>query len=133
MEIDKLINNIKSETHGFYVIETSSNNLKIIEKNIKNIFFNKQYEIDTSFMNLMPEENAKFIFQLSVPLEIAIQRNSLRTKFGKETEAEIKQRFAINSEAQFLGDNYHTIDATQPFEMVLKQVIKELWHSDNWR
>ena len=78
-------------------------------------------------------ENAKFIFQLSVPLEIAIQRNSLRTKFGKETEAEIKQRFAINSEAQFLGDNYHTIDATQPFEMVLKQVIKELWHSDNWR
>ncbi len=61
MEIDKLINNIKSETHGFYVIETSSNNLKIIEKNIKNIFFNKQYEIDTSFMNLMPEENAKFI------------------------------------------------------------------------
>ena len=61
MEINKLINNIKSESHGFYIIETPSINLEVIEDNIKNIFFNKQYEIDTSFYILAPEDSAKFI------------------------------------------------------------------------
>ncbi len=61
MEINKLITKIKSESHGFYIIETPSLNLDAIEENIKNIFFQKQYEIETSFTNLTIEETAKYI------------------------------------------------------------------------
>jgi hypothetical protein len=61
MEINQIITKIKSESHGFYIIETPSFNLDLIEEGIKNIFYEKQYEIDTSFINLVAEENAKYI------------------------------------------------------------------------
>lgn len=77
-------------------------------------------------------KQAKFIFQLSVPLEVAIQRNSLREKFGKETEDELRERFIINSDAKFLGENYNMIDASVSFDRVLKEVTDQLWHSKNW-
>jgi len=75
---------------------------------------------------------AKFIFHLSVPLEVAIDRNRLRVKFGKETEEELAERFHLNSHAKFLGENYFKIDATPPFETVLKQITRELWFSGDW-
>ena len=77
-------------------------------------------------------QQAKFIFQLSVPLEVAIQRNDLRTKFGKETEAEIRDRFAVNSGVKFLGENYHIVDATPSSEKVYNRVADELWFSEDW-
>tara|TARA_Y100000768_G_C23954325_1_gene671915 strand:+ start:225 stop:1010 length:786 start_codon:yes stop_codon:yes gene_type:complete len=61
MEIDQIIQNIKSEHHGFFIIETPTYNLETIEEKIKNIFYQKRYEIDTSFINLIPEDGAKSI------------------------------------------------------------------------
>ena len=61
MEINQVITKIKSENHGFYIIETSSFNLDAIEECIKNSFYEKQYEIDTSFINLAAEEGTKNI------------------------------------------------------------------------
>ena len=77
-------------------------------------------------------KQAKFIFQLSAPLEVAIHRNSLRKKFGKETEDELRERFIINSDAKFLGENYNMIDASVSFDRVLKEVTEQLWYSKNW-
>jgi DNA polymerase III gamma/tau subunit len=61
MEINQVITKIKSESHGFYIIETSSFNLDAIEECIKNSFYEKQYEIDTSFINLAAEDGTKHI------------------------------------------------------------------------
>ena len=61
MEINQVITKIKSENHGFYIIETSSFNLDAIEECIKNSFYEKQYEIDTSFINLAAEDGTKHI------------------------------------------------------------------------
>ena len=77
-------------------------------------------------------KQAKFVFQLSVPLEVAIHRNNLRNKFGKETEDELRERFTVNSEAKFLGENYHIIDASASFDTVRKEVADKLWYSKNW-
>ena len=77
-------------------------------------------------------KQAKFVFQLSVPLEVAIHRNNLRNKFGKETEDELRERFSVNSEAKFLGENYHIIDASASFDTVQKEVTDKLWYSKNW-
>ena len=62
MQINKIINTIKSESSGFYLLEvTNADNISTIEDEILNCFFERQYEIDTSFINLQPEVNTKFI------------------------------------------------------------------------
>lgn len=76
---------------------------------------------------------AMFIFHLFVPLEVALNRNRLRVKFGKESEQELTERFLLNSDAKFLGDNYNMIDASPPLETVLKQIIRGLWFSREWK
>ena len=62
MQINKIINTIKSESNGFYLLEvTNTETISTIEDQILNSFYERQYEIDTSFINLQPEENTKFI------------------------------------------------------------------------
>ena len=62
MQINKIINTIKSESKGFYLLEvTNADTISTIEDEILNCFYEKQYEIDTSFIILQPEENTKFI------------------------------------------------------------------------
>jgi len=62
MQINKIINTIKSESSGFYLLEvTNADTISTIEDEILNCFYERQYEIDTSFINLQPEENTKFI------------------------------------------------------------------------
>ena len=76
---------------------------------------------------------ANIIFHLSVPLEIAIDRNNKRDKIDKETEDELRERFLLNSDATFLGEDYNFIDATVPFKNVLLQVTDAIWHSKTWK
>ena len=62
MQIDKVVNTIKSESCGFYLLETTnSESISYLEEQILNSFYEKQYEIDTSFIILEPEEKSKFI------------------------------------------------------------------------
>ena len=62
MQINKIISTIKSESSGFYLLEvTNTDTISTIEDQILNSFYEKQYEIDTSFINLQPEENTKLI------------------------------------------------------------------------
>ena len=71
---------------------------------------------------------ADAIFHLSVPFNISIERNNNRVKFGKETEEELRQRFALNENARFLADEYNFIDATLPFREVTTQVSQSIWN-----
>tara|TARA_Y100001936_G_C15764860_1_gene503143 strand:- start:400 stop:720 length:321 start_codon:yes stop_codon:yes gene_type:complete len=71
---------------------------------------------------------AKAIFHLTVPLEVSIERNDNRVKFGKETNEELRQRFAQNEDATFLAEQYNFIDATLPFEEVLSAVSLSIWN-----
>ena len=73
------------------------------------------------------------IFQLSVPLQIAIERNNKREKVDKETEDELRERFLLNSEAVFLGEQYSFIDASVSFEDVLNKVANLIWYSKTWK
>ena len=53
MQIDKVVNTIKSESSGFYLLETTnSESISYLEEQILNSFYEKQYEIDTSFIIL---------------------------------------------------------------------------------
>ena len=62
MQINKVVNTIKSESSGFYLLETTnSESILHLEEEILKSFYEKQYEIDTSFIILEPEEKSKFI------------------------------------------------------------------------
>ena len=62
MQIDKVINFIKSQKNGFFLIEIKTDaQSENIENSLKNIFFQKQYEIDTSFFSIKPEDSSKSV------------------------------------------------------------------------
>ena len=62
MQIDKVISFIRSQKNGFFLIEVRSDSqLEAIENTLKDIFFEKQYEIDTSFFSIKPEDASKSI------------------------------------------------------------------------
>ena len=50
MEINQIIKKIHSEKEGLFLIENNNlENIDLIREEIKNIFYEKQYEIDTCF------------------------------------------------------------------------------------
>ncbi len=91
----------------------------------KGQIYNFFYRLENKLYNSIQPAHA--IYQLTVPLEISIERNNLRDKFGKETEQELRERFAINQDAVFLSEIYHPIDATLPIEKVKFEVTKMIW------
>ena len=54
----------------------------------RNRLYQFLYKKENLFYTTM--QSADQLFHLSVPLEVALERNAKRTKFGKETEAELK-------------------------------------------
>jgi len=62
MQIDKVISFIKSQKNGFFLIEIKTDaQSENLENSLKNIFFQKQYEIDTSFFSIKPEDSSKSV------------------------------------------------------------------------
>jgi len=62
MQIDKVISFIKSQKNGFFLIEVKTDmQSEIIENESQVSFFQKQYEIDSSFFSLKPEDTSKSI------------------------------------------------------------------------
>ena len=62
MEINQIIKKIHSENEGLFLIENNNyENIDLIREEIKNIFYEKQYEVDTCFFELKPEATNKFI------------------------------------------------------------------------
>jgi len=97
MEINQVIKQIYSLQEGFVIIElNNSNKLDLIEEEIKNIFFNKQYEIDANFFNLKPIENAQ-----SISID---QIRSLKKEFLHTNVLNLKRVIFI-SEINLLNNN----------------------------
>ena len=97
----------------------------------RGIFYQFCYNLEKKLYESIKPAN--MIFQLSVPLQIAIERNNKREKVDKETEDELRERFLLNSEAVFLGEQYSFIDASVSFEDVLNKVANLIWYSKTWK
>jgi len=91
----------------------------------RGFLYNFCYKLEQKLYKSM--KPAEIIFQLSVPLKVAIDRNNKRKKFGKETEDELRERFLLNSDAVFLAEKYNFIDATAPFKNILLEVTDSIW------
>ena len=91
----------------------------------RGVIYQYCYRLEQSIYNSIKPAN--IILHLQVPLEIAVERNNLREKFGKETEKELQQRFESNSNALFLGEIYKFIDADSSMESVFTEASHDVW------
>ena len=97
MQIDKLIRFIRSQKNGFFLIEVRTDSqLEAIENNLKDIFFEKQYEIDTSFFSIKPEDASK-----SISIE---QIRKLKKEFLHTNVLDLHKIIYL-SEINFLNNN----------------------------
>lgn len=91
----------------------------------RNRLYQFLYRKENHFYSTM--QAADQLFHLFVPLEVALDRNAKRKKFGKETEAELRIRFLENEGVKFLGERYFSIDSTKSLEDVKSEIISKLW------
>ncbi len=69
------------------------------------------------------------LIQLSVQVEVAIQRNTLRIKEFKETDDEIRSRHMIYSNSNYDVKNKIMIDASLDIDNVLAAAHRKIWMS----
>ncbi len=67
-------------------------------------------------------------FFLELPLEVALERNRLRVKEGKETDEEIVARFNQNQHNSPLSCKIVTFDNGGEFSVNLKQLLAMIWN-----
>ncbi|KAA8596480.1 hypothetical protein AB4401_12090 [Vibrio cyclitrophicus] len=84
-------------------------------------FHNKEKKY---YQSILPCDLA---IHLSVPVDVAIERNRIRVKFGKETDNEIRARYHVNANLKFNTDSYCKIDATQSLEKVRSDLVYMTW------
>lgn len=74
----------------------------------------------------MPHVDICYFFE--VPVEVAIERNSLRIKENKETEKQISARFLANSDFKPLAKKTIRFDNSGKFEVKRKDFLNNVWH-----
>jgi len=85
----------------------------------------KLVEIENSLYAKMPKPY--ILFYLTVPIEVAVQRNRDRIKEGKESEAFIRIRHKQNKDLTYNAHHQYTIDTNQSYENELKEIKSKIW------
>ncbi|MCP4118775.1 MAG: hypothetical protein GY737_25945 [Desulfobacteraceae bacterium] len=67
------------------------------------------------------------VFNLQVPIEIALERNRERIKSGKETDTELRCRYAENSNLTYDAHEFYEVDTTCSLSSVIKVLLTEIW------
>ncbi|UCH82337.1 MAG: hypothetical protein JSW20_06800 [Nitrospiraceae bacterium] len=81
--------------------------------------------IEAMLYNAMPVPDA--IFNLSIPFDVALQRNRSRVKYGKETDAQLHKRYIDNSGLLYEARYFETIDASQDLQTLLRELRRKAW------
>ena len=87
------------------------------------------YKVEQKFYRSI--KPVDILFNLQAPLEVAIERNDMRDKLGKESTEELRERFSINSGVSFLSDKTIDIDATKSIENVFAMLKKNVYGKIN--
>ncbi len=85
----------------------------------------KLAELENSLYSKMPKPD--ILFYLTVPVEIAVQRNQDRIKEGKESEAFIRVRHRQNKNLKYSANHTHIIDTDQPYESEIRDIKSKIW------
>jgi thymidylate kinase len=67
------------------------------------------------------------VFNLRIPLEVAILRNRLRGKLDKESDSELRERYLHNSNLRYNTLNLYQIDAAAELPTMIRQLKEKIW------
>lgn len=81
--------------------------------------------IEQKLYQAMPVPDA--IFNLNIPLDIALERNRSRVKNDKETDAQLHKRYRENSGLLYKARHFETVDASQELQTVLSELKEKIW------
>jgi thymidylate kinase len=81
--------------------------------------------IENKYYDLMPEPD--LMFYLTVPVEVAVQRNEDRIKKGKESEYFLKLRHAQNQDLSYKAKVNVKIDTNRDYLEVIGEIKELIW------
>ncbi len=91
----------------------------------KSLIYKVLYKLEKHFYSQICPSDLSFY--LSVPVEVAIERNRLRSKSMKETDNEILARYQINKDLKLKSHEVIHVDATLSIEQVQAIIKKGIW------
>jgi len=77
------------------------------------------------FYSHIPAPDA--VIRLTVPLEVAVRRNQMREKKGKESELYVRNRHGMANKFSFPDSVVHCIDTNKPQKETVKEARKIIW------
>jgi len=86
----------------------------------------KLAEFENHLYDTMPTPDV--LFYLTVPVEIAVQRNHDRIKEGKESEEFIRLRHKQNRDLNYIAHHKYIIDTNQPYESEIRDIKSKIWN-----
>ncbi len=82
-------------------------------------------ELENSLYKKIPKPD--IILYLTVPVDIAVERNEKRIKEGKESREFIKIRHKLNQNLTYSADCIYTIDTNQPYQNEIRDIKSKIW------
>jgi thymidylate kinase len=82
---------------------------------------------ESKLYNSMPSPD--LLFYLTVPVEIAVQRNEDRIKNGKESEEFLRKRHAENQNLNYKSKNIFIIDTNREYQEVISEIKALVWQN----
>jgi len=81
--------------------------------------------LENKYYDLMPEPDV--MFYLTVPVDVAVQRNSDRIKKGKESEGFLRLRHAENQDLTYKAKINVRIETNRDYLEVIKEIKEIIW------
>ena len=113
-----LCDRYKSENFG--VMDSKRLNPKIY-KGLKK----KLAEYENYLYDIMPQPD--ILFYLTVPVDVAVQRNEARIKEGKESEEFLRIRHEENKNLTYSSKYYFKIDTDRNYKDVISEIKSKIW------
>ena len=78
------------------------------------------------YQSIVPPD---LVIRLSVPIEVAIERNQSRQKEGKESEAYVRRRHAASNMIRFPKSTVYELDTNKPLEQTICGASRIVWEA----
>ena len=82
---------------------------------------------ENKLYNFMPVPD--IIFYLTVPVDVAVQRNEDRHKKGKESEEFLRKRHLENQNLNYKSKNLYRIDTNREYKEVISEIKILIWEN----
>ena len=86
----------------------------------------KLAEYENHLYNTIPQPD--ILFYLTVPVDVAVQRNEVRIKEGKESEEFLRIRHEENKNLVYNAKHYFKIDTNQDYKDVISDIKSKIWY-----